>query len=134
MAWKEGFQTWIGLFSLAVLSACAQQAPSAVTATKSVVVAPKVSPDEAGLDAQVAVASYAAGKQLYTSYCARCHGVDMVNQGTSFDLRQFPISERARFEHSVTYGLRAMPAWGSLLKSGDLQNLWVYVTNGRRAE
>lgn len=50
------------------------------------------------------------GRQLYASYCARCHGLNMVNTGATFDLRTFPKDQRERFERSVTKGLRAMPA------------------------
>ena len=72
------------------------------------------------------------GRQLYQSYCARCHGVNMVNVGgAAFDLRTLGPEERERFEHSVTQGLRAMPAWGSILKPADVQALWSYVMAGR---
>lgn len=72
------------------------------------------------------------GKQLYQSYCARCHGVNMVNVGgAAFDLRTLGADERERFEHSVTQGVRAMPAWGSILKPADVQALWSYVMAGK---
>ena len=72
------------------------------------------------------------GKQLYQSYCARCHGVNMVNVGgAAFDLRTLGPEEKERFEHSVTQGLRAMPAWGAILKPADVQALWSYVMAGR---
>jgi cytochrome c55X len=70
------------------------------------------------------------GKQLYTSFCARCHGVNMVTTGASFDLRSFPKDQRERFERSVTQGLRAMPAWGTTLTPDELQALWLYVSSG----
>jgi cytochrome c55X len=68
------------------------------------------------------------GKSLYTSYCARCHGVNMLTSGgAGFDLRSFPKDQRERFERSVTQGLRAMPGWGSTLKPDELESLWLYV-------
>lgn len=71
------------------------------------------------------------GKRLYTSYCARCHGVNMVNTaGTTFDLRRFPKDQRERFELSVVKGKNAMPAWGDTLKPDELQSLWLYVSGG----
>lgn len=70
------------------------------------------------------------GQQLYTSYCARCHGLAMVSNGSTFDLRSFPKDQRDRFERSVTQGLRAMPAWGSIFKPEDVQSLWLYVSSG----
>lgn len=72
------------------------------------------------------------GRQLYNSYCARCHGLNMVNSGAAaFDLRTMPADQQDRFEHSVNQGLRAMPAWGGILKPGDVQSLWLYVMAGR---
>lgn len=70
------------------------------------------------------------GKQLYTSFCARCHGVDMVNTGVSFDLRSFPKDDKARFRRSVTKGLRAMPAWEGRFDAEELDSLWLYVAGG----
>jgi cytochrome c55X len=70
------------------------------------------------------------GKQLYMSYCARCHGMNMVTTGASFDLRSFPKDQRERFDRSVTQGLRAMPAWGTTLEPDELQALWLYVSSG----
>ena len=72
------------------------------------------------------------GRQLYNSYCARCHGLNMVTPGSSFfDLRTLGSDEQDRFEQSVNQGLRAMPAWGSILKPDDVQALWAYVSAGR---
>jgi mono/diheme cytochrome c family protein len=74
------------------------------------------------------------GRQLYGSYCARCHGVNMVTSGSGFfDLRTIAPQEQDRFERAVTQGLRAMPAWGSILKPGDVQSLWLFVMAGRGA-
>ena len=72
------------------------------------------------------------GRQLYGSYCARCHGVNMVSPGAGFfDLRTLTAAEQERFEHAVKQGVRAMPAWGSILKPADVQSLWLYVMAGR---
>ena len=68
------------------------------------------------------------GKQLYTSYCARCHGVNMVNTGVSFDLRSFPRHDKERFLRSVSKGLRAMPAGEGRLHGEELESLWLYVS------
>ncbi|MDP1792115.1 MAG: cytochrome c [Methylibium sp.] len=73
-------------------------------------------------------ASAAQGRSLYTSYCARCHGVNMVSNGASFDLRSFPKDQRERFERSVTQGLRAMPAWGTTFQPDELASLWLFVS------
>ncbi len=67
------------------------------------------------------------GRALYTSYCARCHGVNMINTGAATDLRKFPKDEPERFARSVNQGVRAMPAWGGILQPGDVQAIWRYV-------
>ena len=73
-----------------------------------------------------------AGKRLYTSYCARCHGLNMVTTSAAFfDLRTFPRDDKSRFVESVTKGKRAMPAWGGALKEPDIDLLWTYVTAPR---
>lgn len=73
--------------------------------------------------------SAAKGRSLYMSYCARCHGVNMVNTGVSFDLRSFPKDQKDRFVRSVTQGVRAMPAWGQTLKPQELDSLWLYISD-----
>lgn len=77
-------------------------------------------------------AAISAGKRLYTSYCARCHGLNMVTTNAGvFDLRTFPKDDKPRFVESVTKGKRAMPAWGATLKDADIDLLWTYVTVAR---
>ena len=73
----------------------------------------------------------AQGKTLYRQFCANCHGVNMVNPGTSsFDLRKFPHEDRARFVNSVMHGKNTMPAWGDLLQPDEIEALWAYVRTG----
>jgi mono/diheme cytochrome c family protein len=68
-----------------------------------------------------------AGRKLYTSYCARCHGINLAMAGQSFDLRTFPPTGKDRFVRSVMKGTRAMPAWESVLKPADVDALWAYL-------
>ncbi len=73
----------------------------------------------------------AQGKSLYTQLCSHCHGVNMVNAGTSsFDLRRFPHDDHARFLNSVTHGKNTMPAWGDMLEPGEIEALWAYIRTG----
>lgn len=73
----------------------------------------------------------ADGKALFNQMCSHCHGLNMVNPGTSaFDLRRFPHNDEKRFRHSVTYGKGDMPAWGDLLKPSEIGELWAYVKSG----
>lgn len=73
----------------------------------------------------------AQGKSLYRQLCSNCHGVNMVNAGTSsFDLRKFPQDDKARFVNSVMKGKNAMPPWGDILKPDEMEAIWVYVLTG----
>jgi mono/diheme cytochrome c family protein len=72
----------------------------------------------------------AQGKNLYRSYCTRCHGLNMVSVGSAFfDLRTFPHDDKPRFVNSVTNGKRAMPAWGGTLSAAEIDLLWAYVSS-----
>ena len=73
----------------------------------------------------------AQGRGLYRQLCSTCHGVNMVNPGTSsFDLRKFPHGEKDRFVTSVVQGKNSMPAWGDMLKPEEIELLWAYVRMG----
>jgi cytochrome c55X len=75
-------------------------------------------------------ASIAQGKNLYRSYCTRCHGLNMVSVGSAFfDLRTFPHDDKPRFVNSVSNGKRAMPAWGGTLSPAEIDLLWAYVSS-----
>ncbi len=110
-----------GALAVALLAA---GAPLAAQDTAPLAVA---SPDPAALVAQ--------GRRVYTGLCARCHGINLVSTGLGADLRQFPPDAQERFRHSVSKGLRAMPAWETVLKPGDLEALWAYIgsVNGWKA-
>jgi cytochrome c55X len=70
------------------------------------------------------------GRRVYTSYCVRCHGINLaVGSSAFFDLRTFPKDDKARFIESVMNGKRQMPAWGSVLKADDVEALWSYVAS-----
>lgn len=68
------------------------------------------------------------GKNTYRELCSHCHGVDMVNPGTSsYDLRKWPQDNPDGFRESVTNGKGDMPAWGDILTEEELIGLWQYV-------
>lgn len=69
-----------------------------------------------------------AGRKIYTSYCVRCHGINLaVGSSAFFDLRTFPKGDKERFVNSVTKGKRAMPAWGDIVKPEEIEAIWVYI-------
>ena len=76
------------------------------------------------------------GRKTYTSYCARCHGFNLVMVTGTFDLRQFPKDDKERFVRSVSKGVRAMPAWEGVVKPEEIDAIWTYVgkVNGWSAE
>lgn len=74
------------------------------------------------------------GSALYRQLCSACHGIRMVNPGTSsFDLRKFPHDDRARFFQSVIKGKNTMPAWGDMLSQQEIEQIWAYVRTGGRS-
>ena len=76
----------------------------------------------------------AEGKTHYNQFCKTCHGVNMVNAGTSsYDLRTFPRDDPARFRSAVVRGKNTMPAWGDLLKPEEIDAIWAYVLTGGKA-
>ena len=72
------------------------------------------------------------GREVYHELCASCHGRDLVaGGGITFDLRQFPKDDFARFKTAVLNGKgRAMPAWADKVNEEDVANLWAYVKSG----
>ncbi len=70
------------------------------------------------------------GAEVYAANCESCHGVRMIGPQWAIDLATFPRDSPARFVDSVTYGVRAMPPWGDVLKPEDIQALWAYVVAG----
>lgn len=73
-------------------------------------------------------AAFKKAESTYKTFCSHCHGLKMVNPGTSsFDLRKWPKDNRAGFETSVMKGKGDMPAWGDILLPEELDLLWHYV-------
>jgi mono/diheme cytochrome c family protein len=68
-----------------------------------------------------------AGETVYNTYCATCHGDDLVNTGQTFDLRRLHADERPRFENSVLNGKNRMPPWKGVLDAQQLDALWHYI-------
>ncbi|NRB05355.1 MAG: cytochrome c [Rhodobacteraceae bacterium] len=68
------------------------------------------------------------GVSTYKTFCSHCHGIDMVNPGTSsYDLRKWPTDNKAGFNEAVLNGRGDMPAWGDILLPNEVAALWRYV-------
>ncbi|MFM7507831.1 MAG: c-type cytochrome [Rubrivivax sp.] len=110
---------------LAPAVACAQaaDAPTAPAAPAAPAAAPA-----AATAPPAAEPSAALGRRAYTSYCARCHGLNLIVSSSAFyDLRTFPKHDKERFTRSVLKGSRAMPAWEGTIKPEELESIWLYV-------
>ena len=111
------------LFVLAAVAALPARSAAAEETSPVVTVSP-------GDRAEAEMA--AKGKALYAQHCSHCHGFNMVNPGTvTYDLRQFPREDRARFVHSVTQGKNGrMPQWRDMLSAKEIDDIWAYVRTG----
>ena len=68
------------------------------------------------------------GRGLYKQFCSHCHGIDMVNPGTSsYDLRRYPQDRRDDFLRVLHEGKGSMPPWGDILLEEEMDALWRYV-------
>lgn len=83
--------------------------------------------EAAAQDKAQAPSAAEVGRKTYISYCTRCHGINMVMTGSTFDLRTLRPEDKERFVRSVSKGLRAMPAWEGTLQSTDIDAIWSYL-------
>jgi cytochrome c55X len=98
--------------------------------TRSALAAAALAAATLAAQAQTATPPADTGRRVYTSYCVRCHGINLaVGSSAFYDLRTFPKDDKARFIESVMNGKRQMPAWGSVLKADDVESLWSYVAS-----
>ena len=68
------------------------------------------------------------GANTYKQYCSHCHGLNMVNAGTTtYDPRKYPTDDPTGFFASVRDGKGDMPAWGDILCPEEIHAIWVYV-------
>lgn len=66
--------------------------------------------------------------RTYKQFCSHCHGINMVNPGTSsYDLRKWSVAKKKEFYDVVKNGKGDMPAWGDILTEDELAQLWFYV-------
>jgi len=70
------------------------------------------------------------GQRVYNTYCILCHGPNLINSGSNApDLRKFPLEQKPRFVTAIVEGKGQgkMPAWGDILSSDQIDQIWMYV-------
>jgi cytochrome c6 len=67
------------------------------------------------------------GRLIYADKCAECHGEELRNTGSAFDLRELEPKDRQRFQTSVLEGKGQMPSWLGVVSTGDIDHLWAYI-------
>ena len=70
------------------------------------------------------------GQFLYNRYCARCHGVNAVSDGSAPDLRHLPKQWHDNFQNVVLNGMMAqagMPGFDDVLNEEDTRFVQSYI-------
>ncbi|MFO1274128.1 MAG: cytochrome c [Rubrivivax sp.] len=116
-----------GIAAAALAAAAAVSAQQDANAPSASAVAPAAMPSPAP-DFVPVPATPEEGRRAYTSFCVRCHGINLaVGSSAYFDLRTFPKDDKARFLNSVTNGKRQMPAWGGIVRPDQMEAIWAYI-------
>ena len=68
-----------------------------------------------------------AGETVYTTYCAVCHGDNLVSTGQFPNLRRLTANDREKFDTTMRNGRNQMPPWKDVLSDGDIDGLWAYI-------
>jgi mono/diheme cytochrome c family protein len=88
-----------------------------------------------GLSVWLAIAAWAqqdqakieAGETVYSTYCAPCHGDQLVSTGQFPNLRRLKPADRAKFESTVRDGRNQMPPWRGVVSDEQIDQIWVYI-------
>jgi mono/diheme cytochrome c family protein len=73
------------------------------------------------------LAKIAAGENVYNTYCAVCHGDNLVSTGQFPNLRRLTANDRAKFDTTVPNGKNQMPPWKDVLSDAQIDQLWHYI-------
>ena len=68
-----------------------------------------------------------AGETVYNTYCAVCHGDNLVSTGQFPNLRRLTAKDREKFETTVRNGRNQMPPWKGVVSDAQLDQLWSYI-------
>jgi mono/diheme cytochrome c family protein len=68
-----------------------------------------------------------AGETVYSTYCAPCHGDQLVSTGQFPNLRRLTPADRAKFDSTVRDGRNQMPPWRGVVSDEQVDQIWAYV-------
>ena len=68
-----------------------------------------------------------AGETVYSTYCAPCHGDQLVSTGQFPNLRRLTPADRAKFDGTVRDGRNQMPPWRGVVSDEQIEQIWVYI-------
>jgi len=77
--------------------------------------------------APVDKAKIEAGETVYGTYCAVCHGDQLVSTGQFPNLRRLTPNDRAKFASTVREGRNQMPPWRGVLSDEQIDQIWAYI-------
>ena len=72
-------------------------------------------------------ANIEAGEMVYSTYCAPCHGDQLVSTGQFPNLRRLGPTDRAKFDSTVRDGRNQMPPWRGVLSDEQIDQIWSYI-------
>jgi mono/diheme cytochrome c family protein len=73
------------------------------------------------------LAKIEAGETVYNTYCAVCHGDNLVSTGQFPNLRRLTAKDREKFDSTVRNGRNQMPPWKDVVSDPQLDQLWSYI-------
>jgi mono/diheme cytochrome c family protein len=68
-----------------------------------------------------------AGDTVYNTYCAVCHGDNLVSSGQFPNLRRLTANDRGKFDTTVRNGRNQMPPWKDVLSDDKIDQVWAYI-------
>jgi mono/diheme cytochrome c family protein len=68
-----------------------------------------------------------AGETVYSTYCAPCHGDQLVSTGQFPNLRRLTPTDRLKFDSTVRDGRNQMPPWRGVLTDEQIDQIWSYI-------
>jgi mono/diheme cytochrome c family protein len=67
------------------------------------------------------------GETVYNTYCAVCHGDNLVSTGQFPNLRRLTAKDGEKFDTTVRNGRNQMPPWKDVLSDAQIDQTWSYI-------